>query len=118
MQAIIDSTDFAISVAESVAASVDAAVVVFDWDLRIKSANGAFYRAFGTPPEDARDTSLLTVSDRLWEVSQLRSLLRHVVDEGKPFRDIEIEQEIPNSRKSAAGGEVGAASAISNWWCS
>jgi PAS domain S-box-containing protein len=95
MQTTIESIDFAISIAESVAASVDAAVVIFDWELRIRSANSAFYRAFGTSREDAQGKSLYSVASRIWDFSELRRLLRNIVADGTSFQDVEIEQDLP-----------------------
>jgi PAS domain S-box-containing protein len=95
MQTLVDSTEFATSIARSVGESVDAAVAILDSEVRIKDGNSPFYRMLGTSPEKAQGEALEAVLPRHWDISELRQLLRHALRDGRSFQDVEIEQKFP-----------------------
>ena len=50
-------------------------LLVLDTDLRVRSANGAFYALFATTPQRTEGRLLLELSHRQWDIPELRTLL-------------------------------------------
>ncbi|HSI69335.1 MAG TPA: CheR family methyltransferase, partial [Gillisia sp.] len=69
--------------------------VVLDKDLRVKSANKAFYRVFRTSREEIQDQSVLTLGNNQRHFPELESLLHKVLSEKTIISDYEITQDFP-----------------------
>jgi len=81
--------------AESIINTVRQPLVVFDEEVRILSANHAFYRSFALTPEQAVGRQLGAGADDGAEVPGLRGFLDRVKTEPAPIEDYEIEVELP-----------------------
>ncbi|HLL95616.1 MAG TPA: PAS domain S-box protein, partial [Spirosoma sp.] len=63
---------------EAVLSSIREATLVLTPDLRIKSANSAFYTLFGLGEGEVEGCLIYDLSNRQWDIPQLRSLLTDV----------------------------------------
>jgi len=71
------------------------ALIVVDENLRVISANRAFYRAFGVMPAETVGQHLTQVGDQRLNVPALRDFLHLVQTEGAAKDEYEIEIELP-----------------------
>ena len=78
-----------------VLAKVRESFVVLDEDLRVVSANLAFYKTFGASPEETVGRSFFTLADGQWESPPLRTLLERFLPNAASFKDVEIEPVFP-----------------------
>ncbi len=69
--------------------------LILDESLRVKMANGAFYRTFGIPAAEAEDVVFCKLGNQEWDLPPLRAQLEGVVRHGNDFQDVEIEREVP-----------------------
>ena len=70
-------------------------ILVLDRNLRIKTANGAFCRAFRVALDDIKGHSLFSLAQGRWDIAILRELLEQVLGSNKCFEGLEIEQDFP-----------------------
>jgi two-component system, chemotaxis family, CheB/CheR fusion protein len=89
--ALTEARDFAMLIIATSATPL----LVLDVELRITTANPAFYRAFGLSAGEAKDRLLFSISDGSWDIPRLRDLLQHILPENKVVQDFEIEQDFP-----------------------
>lgn len=81
--------------AKSIIETVREPFLVLDGGLRVRLANGAFYRMFQVTPEEAERQHLYELGDGQWNVPRLRSLLEDILAHDTPFEDLEVEHEFP-----------------------
>ena len=74
-------------------------VVVLSQELKVVSANRAFYRVFKGTAEDTVDHPIYEIGDGQWNNDALRSLLEDIVPNNSVFDDFEIVQAFPNLGK-------------------
>lgn len=89
----IDSAEQARDYAKSIVETVSSSLVVLDAELRVVSANDAFYRMFGVPAEAARD-QLPERGKEIWEAPAVRSALKRAFAQQERFTDIELTTEL------------------------
>jgi two-component system CheB/CheR fusion protein len=81
--------------AESIVETIREPLVVLDANLRLLSANTAFYLFFKvTPPETERHV-LSELGNGQWDLPQLRQLLEAVHVTNQSFHDVEVEHCFP-----------------------
>ncbi len=81
--------------AESIVETVREPLIVLDGQLRIMSANTAFYRMFQIKPEDTVGQRIYDLADRQWDIERLRKLLEEIIPEKSAFQDFRVEHEFP-----------------------
>jgi two-component system CheB/CheR fusion protein len=81
--------------AESIIATVQIPLLVLDAELRVVSANRAFYQAFQVEPADTELGLLSELGNRQWEVTALLERLRDVVDRDLAFQGFLLERTLP-----------------------
>ena len=79
--------------AEAIVDAIREPLVVLDTDLRVVSANGAFYRHFRLNEADTVNRHLFTLSHHRWDIPALRARLQEIQAEGGSFDDFAVEQE-------------------------
>src|ERR1043165_7452573 len=79
----------ALAYAEGIVDTVREPLVVLDTDLRVRTANQAFYQAFQITPQQTENRFLFELGNRQWDVPRLRQLLEQVLREERPFNDFE-----------------------------
>jgi PAS domain S-box-containing protein len=81
--------------------TVGSPLVVLDAELRIQSANRAFYVLFGVSREHTQNVSLQTLGEDDWRGSDLWQSLRAVLAEDGEFEPQEIERTMPSVGRRA-----------------
>lgn len=87
--------DAAMSYAQSVVAAVREPLVVLDEELRVISANPAFYRTFHVQPGPTERMRLYALGDNQWDIPELRKLLEEIIPRDTTFDDYVVEHEFP-----------------------
>lgn len=84
------------SFAESIVETVQEPLVVLDADMRIISANPAFYECFKVGPEETEGKSLYELGNRQWDIPELRALLKKVVKKNVSFKEYVVVHDFPH----------------------
>lgn len=71
------------------------AVLVMDKELKIKTANKAFFEIFGTTEYETVGMFFDELGNKQWDLSQLKKLLKEVIEEEKNFKDYEVNAFFP-----------------------
>ena len=83
----------ALEQAEKTIDTVRESMIVLDHDLRVRSANQAYYRLFGAQPEQTLGKSVYELREREWDIPALHALLEDVLPNNHLFNDFMVEQE-------------------------
>ena len=65
-------------------------LVILDGDLRVDTANAAFYRTFEVSPSESEGHLLYELGNQQWNIPQLRELLEAVLQGEPVFDDFEV----------------------------
>ncbi|HEU5070570.1 MAG TPA: PAS domain S-box protein [Verrucomicrobiae bacterium] len=90
-QALQEARDYA----ENIVQTVQEPLVILAADLRIRSANRAFYEMFRTTPAETEGHLLPEWGGGLWNLPELRARLERVIPENAPFDHLEVEISSP-----------------------
>ena len=82
--------------AEAIIQTVREPLVILDGNLRISSANDAFYRTFGLSPQEAEHAFFFDINDGQWDVPVLRREIASILKNEPVSEDVEIEREFPH----------------------
>ncbi len=77
--------------AEKLIDSVREALVVMDWDLRVRSANLSFYETFKVDPAETEGRLIYELGNGQWDIPRLRELLSEILPKQATFDDFEVE---------------------------
>ena len=77
---------------EAIVRTIGTPLLVLDPDLRVGSANDAFYRTFRASPKETIGEKVYDLGNRQWDIPRLRDLLEHVLPESKQVKNYDIEQ--------------------------
>src|SRR5688500_9915381 len=83
------------SLAERIVATTSAALAVLDEELRVRSANPAFYELFEVSEADTEGHSFLVLGGGQWDVPQLHESLGQLLSLDGRLEDIELEIDRP-----------------------
>lgn len=81
--------------AQNIVETVPIALIVLDDQLRVLSANPAFYRILRVQASDSIGQKLYDIGDREWDVPRLRDVLREVAERGRELKNFEVQHEFP-----------------------
>jgi two-component system, chemotaxis family, CheB/CheR fusion protein len=103
--------------AESIVDTAREPLLVLDGDLKVISANQAFYEAFHTSKPATENRYVYELGEGQWDTSRLRELLEKIIPEHTSIQNFEVEHDFPkigpksmllNARRiPAAGGQTG-----------
>jgi two-component system CheB/CheR fusion protein len=79
--------------AEAIVGAVRFPLVVLTPDLRVRSANPAFYDTFQVTPDETEGRPLQELGNRQWDLPELRQRLARVLAESSELGDFEVEHE-------------------------
>jgi two-component system CheB/CheR fusion protein len=82
--------------AESIVQTVREPMVVLDAELRVVSANQAFYQVFQESPSSVEHRPLYALGNGQWNSTGLRELLENVLPHNSVFQDFEIVHDFPH----------------------
>jgi two-component system, chemotaxis family, CheB/CheR fusion protein len=88
-QAIADARDYA----ENTVATLREPLLVLDKDLRIESANRAFYRAFRATPQETLGKFIYELGSRQWDIPRLHELLGNVLQRNTTIEGFRVEHQ-------------------------
>ena len=78
------------SYAESIVEAVREPLLVLDANLKILSANRAFYKTFQVTPDETIGSFIYDLGNRQWDIPILRKLLEEVLRKKEAFDDFEV----------------------------
>ncbi len=81
--------------AEAIVETVREHLIVLSKDLRVVTANKAYYKDFAVTPEVIKDKYFYDIQDGLWNMPKLRQLLEEIIRENSAFNDFEFNYEAP-----------------------
>jgi two-component system, chemotaxis family, CheB/CheR fusion protein len=102
---------------DSAQATVEAVahpLLILDEQLRVHSANRAFYDTFRMSPQETEGRFIYDLSEGSWDIPELRHLLEEILPKETVFSDFEVEQDFKrlgrrtmllNGRAIAGDGE-------------
>jgi diguanylate cyclase (GGDEF)-like protein/PAS domain S-box-containing protein len=79
--------------AESIVSTIREPLLVLSADLRVVSANRAFYNAFKVTPEETEGHPIYQLGNQQWDIPELRELLGNILDKNTAFDNFEVEYE-------------------------
>lgn len=91
-------------------------LLVLDSDLRVRSANRAFYRAFRVSPVETEGQLVYRLGNGQWDSPDLRTLLENIVPANSAFDGFELAHDFPtigprvmllNARRMRPGPHAG-----------
>jgi PAS domain S-box-containing protein len=85
----------ALRYAEEILATLREPFVVLDKNLRVKTANASFYRAFHASEPETVGRLLYELGDGQWDIPTLRTLLEAAIPEKIIVEDFEVEHDFP-----------------------
>jgi len=80
---------------ETILSTIHEPMLVLDKDIRIKSANNAFYKTFQVSAEESLGLSLYKLGNNQWDIPRLRVLLEEIIPKNNDFYDFEVEHTFP-----------------------
>ena len=81
--------------AASIVETVREPLLVLDDQLRVISANQAFYRIFRVTPHEVEQQLLYNLCHGAWNIPDLRRLLEEILPERRSFEDFAVELTLP-----------------------
>ncbi len=78
---------------EKIIDSIREALLVLDWDLRVKHANKPFYDTFKVTPAETEGRLVYEIGNRQWDIPELRRLLEDILPKQSSFNDYEVEHD-------------------------
>jgi len=76
--------------AEAIIHTVPSPLVILSSELRLQSANDAFYRTFKLSPAETKGRSIFALDRGLWNMPRLRHFLKEVIPRKSSFDDLEV----------------------------
>ncbi|HWK03227.1 MAG TPA: CheR family methyltransferase [Puia sp.] len=80
----------AVDYSEAVIQTIREPLVVLNADLRIRTANKAFYILFKLKPEDAEGHYFYEMGNGLWNIPKLKDQLNEIIHKNKSFENFEL----------------------------
>jgi two-component system CheB/CheR fusion protein len=91
LEKVQESRDYA----EAIVETVREPLVILDKNLKIKTANRAFYQTFQASPGETEDRLIYEVGNRQWDIPDFKKLLEDLLPQNASFQDFEMEHEFP-----------------------
>jgi PAS domain S-box-containing protein len=85
--------------AENIVDTVREPLMVLDSDLKVISANRAFYKTFKTKPEETEGQLIYNLGNQQWNIPKLRELLEEILPNNNSFDNYEVEHDFSHVGK-------------------
>jgi two-component system CheB/CheR fusion protein len=79
--------------AESIVETLHEPLLILTPDLRVQSANPAFYEHFSVARGETEDRRIYDLGNGQWDIPALRTLLEEVLPESRAFKDYEVAHD-------------------------
>jgi len=96
MQTRNDLLNEAYEYSEAVTATIHDPMLILDKDLRVKSANKAFYKTFGVKEAETEGILVYDLGNGQWGIAQLREFLEDIILKNTYIRDFEVTHTFPH----------------------
>lgn len=80
---------------ESIVNTIREPLIVLDKDLRVISANNAFYKTFKVGQEETEGNRIYDLGNGQWNISELKRLLEEILPQSSEFNDFKVEHTFP-----------------------
>jgi PAS domain S-box-containing protein len=88
----IDELKRALDFAEAVVATVREPLIVLDGNLRVRTANDAFYKIFELDKQETEGRLFYEIGNGQWNIPKLKLLLENILPKDSALRDFEVER--------------------------
>jgi signal transduction histidine kinase/CheY-like chemotaxis protein len=82
--------------AQDIVDTVREPLLMLDTNLRVQSANRAFYETFHVSAKETENQLIYELGNGQWDIPALRTLLEDVIPTSSVFNDFELEHSFPN----------------------
>ena len=83
---VTDARDYA----EAIITTIREPLLVLDKNLRVKTANNAFYETFQVNEKETEGSLIYDLGNKQWNIPELRTLLEKILPEKTRFKDFEV----------------------------
>jgi len=87
--------------AQNIGDTIRDPLVILDRELRVKSANRAFYKTFQATPEETEGQLIYKLGNGQWNIPDLLDMLKEIVPKKLHFDDFEVAQDFPRIGRRA-----------------
>ncbi len=87
----------ALAYAEAILRTTRGALLVLHGDLRVNTANQAFYETFHMTPQETEGRALYELGDGQWDIPELRRLLEDTLTKNTLLSDFEVDWNLPGT---------------------
>ncbi|MBI2681837.1 MAG: CHASE3 domain-containing protein [Acidobacteriales bacterium] len=94
-QRVLDLTEQARAHSENIVNTVRTPLVVLDSDLRVQSANRAYYRTFLVSAAEVEGRAFHELGSGQWDIPGLRHRLEEILAQHTTLEDFEVERDFP-----------------------
>ena len=81
--------------AQAIVQTIRQPLLVLNGELRVQSANPAFYEQFAVNSDDTKGRLIYQLGNGQWDIPELRDLLENVLPKNVSFVDYEVEHDFP-----------------------
>ncbi len=81
--------------AQNIVDTVREPLLMLTPDLRVRSANRAFYQTFQVSREETEGRLIYELGNGQWDIAALRTLLEDIIPQSSVFNDYELEHDFP-----------------------
>jgi len=82
--------------AQNIVDTVREPLLILDAELRVRSANRAFYQSFLVSKEETEGRLIYQLGNGQWDIPALRTLLEDIIPQKSIFNDFELEHDFPS----------------------
>jgi two-component system CheB/CheR fusion protein len=92
----LEEVEEARNYAQGIVETLREPLLVLDGNLRVISANTAFYQVFKGVPQETENRLIYELGDRQWDVPALRKLLEEILPQDRVFQDFSVDADFPH----------------------
>jgi two-component system CheB/CheR fusion protein len=96
LQTRIDLLNESYEYSKAIVSTMHDPMLVLGKDLRVKSANEAFYKTFDVTEEQTEGMLLYELGNKQWDIPALRELLEDIIPKNTHFYNFEVKQTFKN----------------------
>ena len=93
VRATVLQTQVALDYAEATLRTAPVPLLVLEDDLRMHTANEAFYKNFQVTPDESEGRLIYELGNGQWNIPNLRKLLEEILPKNNPFKNFEVTHE-------------------------
>ena len=82
-----------LNIHNSILGSIREPLILLDSDLKVLTANSAFYRAFNVKSAETEGVLIYDLGNRQWDIPDLRKLLEDILPQNTGFHNFEVEHD-------------------------